>query len=196
MPSPNRPTGRSLWSKDKSQAVILRRSLIDPHSLVPTIGVGMLPGRTAAYFCMATSPWPKPPLRRERQGHAFRHRVRIAAPVKPAMSCKSTSTASCSTKKTPRSASTTTACSTATACSKACAATAARSFACKEHLDRLWDSAKAIWLEIPMTQGALGRRGQRHAAGQQHQRRLHPPGRHPRRRHARARSRTAPAIRR
>ncbi len=39
----------------------------------------------------------------------------------------------------------------ATACSKACAATTAPSFGWSQHLDRLWDSAKAIWLEIPIS---------------------------------------------
>ncbi len=29
-------------------------------------------------------------------------------------------------------------------------------FRLQQHLDRLWDSAKAIWLEIPLTQEALG----------------------------------------
>jgi len=28
-------------------------------------------------------------------------------------------------------------------------------FRLEEHLDRLWDSAKAIWLEIPMTKAAM-----------------------------------------
>ena len=64
---------------------------------------------------------------------------------------RSTSTASSSTRQTPRSASTTTACSTATASSRASASTAARSSGSSEHVDRLYDSAKAIWLEIPMT---------------------------------------------
>ena len=58
---------------------------------------------------------------------------------------------------TPRSAFTITACSTATACSRASAATAARSSASSEHLDRLWDSAKAIWLEIPISKQEMAK---------------------------------------
>ena len=30
-------------------------------------------------------------------------------------------------------------------------------FRMQEHLDRLWDSAKAIWLEIPMTKAEMAR---------------------------------------
>jgi branched-chain amino acid aminotransferase len=33
---------------------------------------------------------------------------------------------------------------------------AGRVFRLREHLDRLWDSAKAIWLEIPLSKEALG----------------------------------------
>ena len=43
----------------------------------------------------------------------------------------------------------------ATACSKACAATAARCSGLREHIVRLYESAKAIWLEIPMSQDAM-----------------------------------------
>ena len=68
-----------------------------------------------------------------------------------------TSTASCTTKKTPRSASTITACCTATACSKGIRSYGGKVFRLKEHLERLWNSAKAIWLEIPLTQEAMGK---------------------------------------
>ncbi len=81
----------------------------------------------------------------------FRARAPLKQLPQPARPSKSTSTASCTTRKTPRSASTITACSTATASSRACAATAARCSASSEHLDRLWNSAKAIWLEIPIS---------------------------------------------
>ena len=37
------------------------------------------------------------------------------------------------------------------------AATTARSSAWQEHLDRLWNSAKAIWLEIPLSQAEMAR---------------------------------------
>ena len=65
---------------------------------------------------------------------------------------RSTSPASSTTRKTPRSASMTMACCMATACSKGFAATAGKVFRLDEHLDRLWNSAKAIWLEIPIAQ--------------------------------------------
>jgi branched-chain amino acid aminotransferase len=57
-------------------------------------------------------------------------------------------------------------------------------FRLQEHLDRLWHSAKAIWLEIPMTQREMAQAVERHAGGQRHSRRLRPADRHARRRHA------------
>ena len=57
-------------------------------------------------------------------------------------------------------------------------------FRLEQHLARLWNSAKAIWLEIPMTARGDGQGGQRHAGRQRHEGRLHPPGRDPRRRAA------------
>ena len=39
-------------------------------------------------------------------------------------------------------------------------------FRLDEHLDRLWDSAKAIWLTIPISQGRDGRGHRRHAGRQ------------------------------
>ena len=105
----------------------------------------------------------------------FRNRA-IACPS------KSTSPASSTTRKTPRSASTITACSTATACSRGFAVYGGKVFRLEQHLERLWNSAKAIWLEIPMTPRGDGPGHRRHARRQQSPRRLHPPGRHPRRR--------------
>ena len=96
---------------------------------------------------------------------------------------RSRSTASSSTRPTPRSASTTTACSTATASSRASASTTARSSACKEHIDRLYDSASAIELEIPLSRDEMIKAVEETVAGQQQARRLHPPGRDARRRH-------------
>jgi len=46
-------------------------------------------------------------------------------------------------------------CCTATACSRDCAPTAAKCSGCAEHVVRLYESAKAIWLEIPMSQDAM-----------------------------------------
>ena len=43
-------------------------------------------------------------------------------------------------------------------------------FRLDEHLDRLWNSAKAIWLEIPMTQGGNGQGHRRHPGRQRHRR--------------------------
>jgi branched-chain amino acid aminotransferase len=50
-------------------------------------------------------------------------------------------------------------------------------FRLDQHLKRLWDSAKAIWLEIPMP-GRPGPRGQRHARAQRHPGRLRPAAGH------------------
>ena len=47
-------------------------------------------------------------------------------------------------------------------------------FRLAEHLDRLWDSAKAIWLEIPMTQEEMAKAINDTLARQRHQGRLHP----------------------
>ena len=69
-------------------------------------------------------------------------------------------------------------------------------FRLEEHLDRLWDSAKAIWLEIPITKRGDGTGRQRHAEGQRHRGRLRAPGRHPRQRHAGARRTLCARIRR
>ena len=119
-------------------------------------------------------------------------RIRVARHVVS----RSTSTANCTTKKTPRSASTTTGCSTATACSKACAVYGGKVFRMQEHLERLWNSAKAIWLEIPMTREALAQAVNETAAGQRHRGRLRPAGGHARRRHAGPGSQPDAAIRR
>ena len=70
---------------------------------------------------------------------------------------------------------------------------AGKVFRLAEHLDRLWDSAKAIWLEIPMTERGDGQGDRGHAGRQRHPGRLHPPGGDPRRRHAGARSQPAAA---
>ena len=43
-------------------------------------------------------------------------------------------------------------------------------FRLTEHLDRLWDSAKAIWLEIPISPRGDGQGHQRHAGGQRRSR--------------------------
>ena len=63
-----------------------------------------------------------------------------------------------------------------------------RVFRLAEHIDRLWDSAKAIWLRNPHDEGGNDQGRQRHAGRQRHQGRLRPPGGHARRRHAWARS--------
>ena len=53
-------------------------------------------------------------------------------------------------------------------------------FRLEEHLERLWDSAKSIWLEIPISQRGDGPSGQRHAGLEQDPGWLHPPDRHAR----------------
>lgn len=50
-----------------------------------------------------------------------------------------------------------TACSMATACSKGCASYSGKVFRLEQHLDRLWASAKAILLTIPMTKEAVAK---------------------------------------
>ena len=53
-------------------------------------------------------------------------------------------------------------------------------FRLRRTLERLWDSAKAIWLEIPITQAGNGPGRQRHAEAQRNPGRLHPADRDPR----------------
>ena len=69
-------------------------------------------------------------------------------------------------------------------------------FRLEEHLDRLWNSAKAIWLEIPMTQDEMAQAVNETLQSNKHRGRLHSPGRHARRRHAGPRSQPNSAIRR
>ena len=47
---------------------------------------------------------------------------------------------------------------------------AGKVFRMAEHLDRLWDSAKAIWLEIPMSRAGDGQGHRGHAGRQRHSR--------------------------
>ena len=54
-------------------------------------------------------------------------------------------------------------------------------FRLDEHLDRLWDSAKAIWLEIPITKQEMAKAIEDTLAVNDITGRLHPRGRHPRR---------------
>ena len=61
-------------------------------------------------------------------------------------------------------------------------------FRLEKHVKRLYESAKAIWLEIPMSPEQMSERGERSRPRQQDRRRLHPPRRHARCRHARPRS--------
>ena len=69
-------------------------------------------------------------------------------------------------------------------------------FRLREHIDRLYDSARHIALEIPLSREQMIAGRQRHGQGQQQAGRLHPPGRHARRRHARPRSAQDAPIRR
>ena len=62
-------------------------------------------------------------------------------------------------------------------------------FECEAHLDRLYDSAKAIRLTIPILAEQLQAAMERDRQGEQLHRLLHPPGRHPRRRLPRASTR-------
>ena len=55
-------------------------------------------------------------------------------------------------------------------------------FRLQAHLDRLWNSAKAIWLEIPLTQEEMADAVNAHAAAKPIAGCLHPPGRDTRRR--------------
>ena len=57
-------------------------------------------------------------------------------------------------------------------------------FRMQAHLERLWNSAKAILLSIPMTKDADGQGHRGYPGGQRHPGRLHPRRRHPRQRHA------------
>ena len=61
---------------------------------------------------------------------------------------------------------------------------AGKVFRMAEHLERLWDSAKAIWLKIPHLETGDGQGDRGHAGRQRHSGRLHPRGGHPGRRHA------------
>ena len=47
-------------------------------------------------------------------------------------------------------------------------------FRLEAHLDRLWNSAKAIWLTIPISKRGNGRGHRRDAGRQRHRGRLHP----------------------
>ncbi len=53
-------------------------------------------------------------------------------------------------------------------------------FLLKEHVERLYESAKAIRLEIPMTPDGHGQGGAGNGGGQRDRRRLRPAGRHAR----------------
>ena len=66
-----------------------------------------------------------------------------------------------------------------------------RVFRLKEHIDRLFCSAKSILLTIPLSPDRVADARAPKLPAKQDPRRLHPPGRDPRRRHARAESRTA-----
>ena len=57
-----------------------------------------------------------------------------------------------------------------------------RVFRLKQHVDRLYDSAQAIHLQIPMSREEMADGHRRHARRQQADRRLHPRRRHPGRR--------------
>ena len=65
---------------------------------------------------------------------------------------------------------------------------AGKVFRLDAHLDRLWASARAICLEIPLSKEAMAKAVDRHAGRQQPRRRLRAAGRHPRGRHPRPRS--------
>ena len=67
-------------------------------------------------------------------------------------------------------------------------------FRLDEHLDRLWNSAKAIWLAIPISKERNGQGHRRDPGRQRHRGRLHPRGGHPRRRAPWASTPTAAAI--
>ena len=69
-------------------------------------------------------------------------------------------------------------------------------FRMQAHLDRLWDSAKAILLTIPMTKERDGRGHRGDPGGQRHPGRLHPRRRHPRQRARWAWTPTTAATRR
>ena len=71
------------------------------------------------------------------------------------LSCRSTSTASSTAKKTRRSASSTTVSCTGTACSRASGSTVAGYSNSTPHIDRLYASAQTIALEIPLSRDEL-----------------------------------------
>ena len=69
-----------------------------------------------------------------------------------------------------------------------------RVFKLAEHLDRLWDSARAICLTIPMTRDGDGGGGAGDSAAKRAARRLHPPRGEPRQRRPRAGPAQEPAC--